>query len=196
MQKKLVFGLVVLVILAAIAYFAFNQREPENKDSTFIDQQKRLKGPCPGPLKEWGKFHILPNWYACHPAVKDEEVLYQFSNTKEPVVRRVVAVAGDSFILVEDKLHRAWNLKIDGKTVLDGGNTPHFFGKIDVPSMISLQGKEGKGVLKSGTAIIFSDTSPGQLDSGVFGVVDQVDFLGRVESTKADSAKPEARANE
>ena len=190
------------VIVAATAAFAvlsliiiFKDHLRPEKKSSYISEQERLKGPCPGKtetlvakdpamsalLPEGTKFHMIENWYACKPVERGDLVMYRYSFQRDPVVRQVVGVPGDKFELVEDKVHHSWNLLVNGKLILDKDKEAHYFGALGRPSVLSLYAKNGKGTLNPKNSIVFNKTSPSQLDSGMFGVVNVDDFLGKVE---------------
>ena len=185
MNKKLLLACVLLAFVGVIIFFMSSGNKIPRDGLTLIEQDRKLKGACPGPVEVVSGEKVVTNWYACHKVQKGDSVLYQFSGTKPAVIRTVVAVENDEFTWVEDKKHQAWNLKVDNKLVLDADKNPHFFGRFGIPPMISLNAGKTSGVLKKDTVIIFAKDSPGGLDSSMFGVVNQVDYLGKVESEAA-----------
>ena len=182
MNKKILLALGLVLVIGAVLFFFSPSTKTPTDELTLVEQDKKLHGPCPGAVEIVSGAKVVTNWYACHKVQKGDVVLYQFSGTKPPVIRTVAAVENDEFSWVEDKKHQAWNLKVDSKMVLDADKNPHFFGRFGTPPMISLNAGKTSGVLKKDTAIIFANESPGGLDSSMFGVVNQVDFLGKVEA--------------
>jgi hypothetical protein len=102
-----------------------------------------------------------------------------------PVVRIARGVPGDKFELISDKPNHAWNIKINGKFVLDNVGKPYFFGA-ETPPTLSLYEKSHHGLLGPGEAIIFSSFPPGDKDSGVSGLASVDDLVGRVEEVTTE----------
>jgi hypothetical protein len=148
---------------------------PVEKEITVDDAQMF------GPSEKGKKLRLLENWYDCHPLKAGELVYYRYSRSKDPVVRVLAAIPGDHFSLVKDSKASRWNLKVNGRLVKDSGGGVYFFGNAHAP-LLSLYEKSNKGLLSDGNAIVFSRHPPGSLDSGMFGVVDVQDLLGKIET--------------
>ena len=124
---------------------------------------------------------VTLNWYGCNPLERGALVYYRFSTTLPPIVRFLRAVPGDKFEVVRDKERDAWNLKVNGELVMDEtGEKPYFFGA-KPPATLSLYEKQSKGILANGDVILLAAVSPGQNDSGIFGVANVADILGKAE---------------
>lgn len=124
---------------------------------------------------------VEPNYYRCHPVERGDYVVYRFSDRSEPVIRRVVAIPEDRFQLELDEKSRGWNLIVNGEAVVDlRDESPYFFGVPETRPPLSLAAEKRKGILASGEYIVLSTRAPGDLDSGMFGVVDTSSLAGRV----------------
>jgi hypothetical protein len=178
-NPRIVAVIIVLLIAAGIAMYRY--RSHQKPVMTYVSEQARRKGPCPGKEEKFqaeGKsYRLLTNWYACHPVERGDLVYLRFSDRLDPVVRRVYGIPKDHFKVTADKAHRAWNLLINEKMVVDQQTKPRFFGA-EKPPLLSLYEKTE---LKPGTFIVFAEASPGSQDSGTLGVVNSDDFLGKVE---------------
>lgn len=184
---------VVLVLILSVGLIFMKLRNKEFVEPREILRQKFKTGACPGPLQllkmndttmtgifELGqKLELLPNWYACKPIHRGESVYYQFTSTHDPVVRVVAAVPGDRFKIVENSLHQAWSIEINGELYQAGG-APYYFGRAGVRPALSLY--EKNGALGAEEVILFSNLPPGGNDSGIFGIASIDDLLGRVQA--------------
>jgi len=172
-----------ILIVCGIAILVMKSR-PQLPKTSFIDDQKRRAGPCPGPketIQVDGKsYSYLPNWYACHPAERGDRVYFRFSSSLPPVVRTIQAIPGDHAELVKDGTHHRWNLKVEDELVRDADHELHFFGN-QTPPVLSLYLKGKAAELKEKNYIVFDDHSPSRMDSGTLGVVSSDDFLGKIE---------------
>ena len=135
-----------------------------------------------GMLEIRQQFRVRQNWYACHPVQHGDLVLYQYTSTKEPVVRIVAGIPGDHFQLVENQLPGNWNIEVNGELYHDK-DSPHFFGRSGIAPTLSLF--EKRGALKAGELILFSSVSPGSNDIGLFGLANIEDDIGKVEPIRS-----------
>ncbi|MEQ1876747.1 MAG: hypothetical protein ABL958_08875 [Bdellovibrionia bacterium] len=188
-KRNAVIAFAALILIAAGIYFLYPRETPKPQFGGAKDQ------PCPGETieienpdghlgtiaKKGQKLKITLNWYACNPLERDALVYYRFSSTLDPIVRIVRAVPGDKFKVVRDEKRGAWNLEVNGALIMnEDGKDPYFFGG-KPPATLSLYEKQSKGVLGNGDVIMFAAIAPGQNDSGIFGVANVVDIVGRVE---------------
>jgi|GEM_PF-5219590 len=118
-------------------------------------------------------------WYLCHPIQVGDLVLYRFSSEKPPVVKRVVAVGGQSISVEIDPAGQGWILTVD-KQVIDPAK-PYIFGSATAPPPLKLYADQNHDVIQQGHVVLFSAFPPGDSDSGIFGVVSVEDVIGHVE---------------
>jgi hypothetical protein len=197
-KKKTLIILLVFVFTGWFAYFylgllSIRKEHPVVAEAPPSPEPQPTGPPCPGEafeaemqdpymrgiIEKGQKFRVLPNWYACHPLTNGDYVYYRYSTNRTPVVRIVRAHEGDKFELVPDEKHHSWNIKING-TLLVAGGEPHYFGG-EPPPPLSLYEKPRNGILGKNEAIVFSSKAPGDIDSGVFGLVNIIDLVGKVE---------------
>jgi predicted small secreted protein len=184
--KKLIGIGIGIVVVLVVAVVIFKHSGP--KTVTLVDEEKRRAGPCPGEVKtvesDGKHFQVTENWYSCKPQVAGDWVYYRYSFSKPAVVRKVVAIPGDVISIKKDEANKTFNLLVNKKLVVDENGKPHFFGNYPKDPVLSLYAKEGENKLKAGQSVVFGDTSPSMFDSGMFGVVNTDDFLGKAEEIK------------
>ncbi|CAN5498867.1 hypothetical protein BH10BDE1_BH10BDE1_24100 [soil metagenome] len=131
--KKTSFVTVVLVVLAVAGWWVRPGQISEKPKP--ISARKEIYNfdlsACPGKtidvkvadpylrgLVEEGQIvKTEMNAYRCHPIKKGDVALYRFSEFDDPVFRRVIAVGGDHFDVVEDEQNGGWQIKVNGKRV-------------------------------------------------------------------------------
>jgi hypothetical protein len=193
-KKHLGLIVVLVLLLAAAAYFFLRLPGPEpaiaarvRKPIYNFDLNK-----CPGDniqftmndlymrgiVEKDQVVDVTLNWYTCNPPETNDLVLYRFSEFDDPVVRRVVGKAGDSFGVVKDAKGRGWNIVINKKIILSNGK-PHFFG-VDDPPPLWYSTQSRKGILGEREVVLLSSFPPGHLDSATLGIVDLADVIGKV----------------
>jgi hypothetical protein len=132
-----------------------------------------------GIIEKGQKYEVILNYYKCHHIQRDDIVLYSFSQSLEPVIKKVVAVGGDNFDVTKDDQHHAWNLKVNNLIIRTPGLENYYFGS-ETPPTLALYIKPRRGVLKQNEVIVLSTVSPGNTDSGILGVASIRDLVGKI----------------
>lgn len=145
-------------------------------------------GTMAGLIEQGSTYTVFKNYYACHRVQAGDVVLYRFSSKFPPVPRIVRAVPGNKFKLVKDPSKKAWNIQVDGATLMYEGK-PHFFG-VGAPPILALYEKSFKGVLPQNVFILFSNVPPGEIDSANFGVMSLSDIIGKVDVRSQGPIQP------
>lgn len=139
-----------------------------------------------GVVEVGQKVQITMNYYACNKLKPGDIVLYKFSQYEDPVIRRVVGVPGDQFKL-RSVPREGWELSVNGKVITGVKGEPYRFGvdKYDPP--LELAGKQRNFVLPEKELIVLSSFPPGDRDSGIFGLCNQNDIVGKVEVSSEET---------
>jgi len=175
------------MVVVGGAYWLFSKKRTPGKCETHIETFKIKDRQMTGLLSLDQDVKVRMNWYQCNPAEKGDIVLYRYSTEFDPVFKIVRAVEGDEFAVTKDKKWGAWNITINGDMLMDDSKEPHYFGAA-APTVLSLYEKGQKGVLRPGDVLVFSNVSPGQNDSGLYGVANISELIGKVESGDAPAA--------
>lgn len=133
-----------------------------------------------GVVEENQKVKVVMNYYSCNSLKDGDVVLYKYSQYEEPVIRRVVGVPGDSFKLKSVE-HEGWELYVNDKVVTGAKGQPYRFGVDKYAPPLELAARQRKNVLPEKELIVFSSFPPGDRDSGIFGLANQDDIVGKVE---------------
>lgn len=182
-KMKLLTGAIVLVVAVILI---LNRRPQSIQPRTFASEEERRNGPCPGTIEnvqtaDQKTHRLIPNWYACHPVERGDLVYLRFSDRISPVARKVYGIPNDSFQLSFNEQHQGWEIKINGELLKDREKKTFVFGSKN-PPLLSLYERSMKGILTAKSFIVFSETSPGDADSGSLGVVNVDDFIGKIET--------------
>lgn len=182
-------GIAVLALLAALLLRG-KPRPPSEK----LPPNLGARGPCPGKTETYTmsdaylpgliergqEFRVTWNWYACHAPVSGEIALVRLSRSLPPKARVIRAAPGDSLSVTKDASGSRWNLSVNGKLVTDFEGKPYAFGGA-LPPPIQRYVESVGNVLRPGAVVVLSTRSPGDGDSGLFGVTGVDDLVGRVE---------------
>jgi hypothetical protein len=205
-RPEIILTIIGIVLLLA-AVFSYLRHQSEKGEEIGNYPKKVHGGACPGETKtltandvymrgvlEKGQpYKVVMNYYDCQPVKDGEYVLYSLSENLDPVVKIVRAVGGDHFKLSKDKKHGAWNLIVNDEMVKNvTDNQPYFFGG-EMPATLSLYEKSHKGVLHNDEVILLSSWAPGDSDSGIFGVFNVTDIVGKVEIGKSDGENEDVK---
>jgi len=177
----------VVILAVGGVYFLYSKKRTPGKCETHTESFKVKDRQMSGVLALDQEVKVIMNWYKCNPAEKGDIVLYRYSPEFDPVVKIVRAVEGDKFTVTKDKKWGAWNITINGDMLMDDSKEPHYFGAA-APTVLSLFEKGQKGKLGPGEVLVFSNVSPGQNDSGLYGVANISELIGKVESGDAPPA--------
>lgn len=184
----------LLVVVAAVLFYGHHTRLRDDLTPQSLYDFDPNK--CPGKtyrlkmadlymrgLLEFGEeFKASMNWYKCNQPVVGDMVLYRFSGSTMPVVRRIVAVAEDLIAVKHEKAAGYWILLVNDQMVKSETGTPYFFGGSAEPPL-KLYEKTHGGKISAGEAVVFSSFPPGSDDSGVFGVIAVQDIVAKVTKT-------------
>ena len=134
----------------------------------------------PGILEPGQPIKILWNWYACHEPERNDLALIRISRNLPPKIKVIRAVPGDSIKLSLNKKARRWALIVNNAPVLDFQNKPYLFAGEALPP-IGRYLKAHQNALSPRDTIALSTRSPGEFDSGLFGIVGGDDLMAKVE---------------
>jgi hypothetical protein len=197
--KKYSLLILAIVVSGLICWFLFLQTPPPPPEIPVSSQKKAIYNfdikHCPagekiltaadiymtGVLDKGTPFKTKLNWYLCHDLHRGDLVLYRFSFNDNPVVRRAVGIPGDRYEVVLNELGQGWNLKINQKYTTDQDGKKSHFGVKESSPPLALYSNSKNAKLGPNEAILLSNISPGQNDSGGFGIVTTNDIIGSVE---------------
>jgi signal peptidase I len=187
-RSHLILGFIVVLTAAGLLYWRFFSRPSDaNKEIYSFDTQK-----CPagiidfevpdvymrGRLEKGAKIKVELNWYHCHEPKRDDLVLYRYSWKRDPVIKRIVALPGDTIRLNKDPEGRGWNLYVNDERIGED-DQPFFFGVKNVKPPLELYAEANKGRVKPGHVVLLSSFPPGDSDSTIFGAIDLGDVVGK-----------------
>lgn len=114
----------------------------------------------------------------CGDIAVGDWVAFQPRGSKQAVLRRVVAVSGQSFRVepAEDS-NQGWRLKVQGEWVRSLDGSEYFFGGSASPPL-KLQEDANQGVVPKDALILLSAKGPGFMDSSRVGFYLREDILG------------------
>lgn len=130
------------------------------------------------PLIEPGEtVKVLFGYYNCHNVEREDIIVYDYAGNKDPIIKIVKGVPGDTFALKESG--SGWNILINGQILKNSEGQPYLISGNEY-KMLSLYVKDYP-VIPENTFLILGNLASGSLDSTHFGLVQKSGILGKVE---------------
>jgi hypothetical protein len=181
-------------VLIALVNFVNRAKIRLPSHPNYYTESLGKNAPCPGSIKsQTFNSNFLPdklngekpmkvtwNWYACHAPKSGDIALVRISKDLPPVPKVIRAVEGDTLAVQMNSSKSAWNLWVNGKIVPDYRNSPYYFGGKVLPMIGRNLQKRGLR-LGSQDVVALSTRSPGEMDSGIFGILSVEDLVAKVE---------------
>jgi signal peptidase I len=158
----------------------------------FHENQGIFNGQCPikieerivrgrslqGLIEDGQIIKALFGYYNCHKIVRGDVVLYDFAGNKEPVIKIVKGIEGDSFHLM--KVDGGYHILINGEIIKNAQGEPYLIDHSGY-KMLSLYEKDYRGIIPKDAYLIMGNITSGATDSSRFGFVGVRDILGKAE---------------
>lgn len=132
-----------------------------------------------GLLKDGQEITVLKGYYKCNKVKRDDIIIYPYAGNPIPIVKSVKAVPGDRFELQKDK-NNLWNILVNSEILTTSDGTPYALSE-PKSKMLALYVNSYHGVVPMDAYIILGNLPGGTVDSTQFGLVNRVDFIGKVE---------------
>lgn len=189
-QKKSFWSTDVMVILLMLVggFLVYSGLNPDATE--FVErgvcEEKRVNGimrsqQMRGVIESGETYDVRLHYYDCNEVGINDIVAFEISNDAGWIVKTVKGLPGQEVELVENKGFGAWSIKVDGEYVLQSDGAPVYFGRYPLKSPLGLYLKRHNNRLAANHHLVFSAVSPGINDSGILGVVDRQQILGKVE---------------
>lgn len=150
-------------------------------DTTSCYNQSRftVRGNSLEPIIKAGKsVEVLTGYYNCNPVLREDIVVYNYSGNKNPIIKVVKGIPGDTISLSKNG-DNYWNILINGEILRNSENIPYQLTEKEY-KIISLYIKDYNGVIPENTYLIMGNKPKGSLDSRRIGLVDKKDIVGKV----------------
>jgi len=174
-SKKLIFALALGLIIAGGVFYILSGERCE------VQAEERIvRGGSLSPLIENGDtVKVLFGYYNCHKIKRNDVVAYYYAGNKDPLIKIVRGVPGDSFKL-EQTEQGAWHIIINGEILKNSAGYPYLISGKRY-EMLALYEKDYKGEIPDGAYLLLGNITSGAQDSTRFGLVGRSDILGKVE---------------
>jgi len=141
-------------------------------------EERTVRGTSLSPLIEPGDtVKVLFGYYNCHNVERGDVVAYDFAGNKDPIIKIVKGLPGDTFELKENG--SGWNILINNQALKNSEEKPYLISGNSY-KMLSLYAKDYP-IIPENTYLILSNLTTGGIDSTHFGLIDKSDILGKVE---------------
>ena len=175
-SKKLIFALALGLIIAGGVFYILSGERCE------VQAEERIvRGGSLSPLIESGDtVKVLFGYYNCHKIKRNDVVAYYYAGNKDPLIKIVRGVPGDSFKL-EQTEQGAWYIIINGKILKNSAGEPYLVSGKRY-EMLALYEKDYKGVIPEQAYLIMGNLISGAMDSTRYGLVHKNDILAKAEA--------------
>ncbi|MDD5377208.1 MAG: signal peptidase I [Candidatus Gracilibacteria bacterium] len=182
--------LLILAIIVCSLYFALrgsggekkisSTSEISKKDCTVTQTTETVSGnSMMGLLENGQEITVLKGYYRCNEVKRNDTIIYPYAGNPIPIVKSVKALPGDRFGLKKDKTG-LWNILVNDVILTTSNGTPYALSE-PKSKMLALYADSYHGVIPADAYIILGNLPGGTMDSTQFGLVNRVDFIGKVQ---------------
>ncbi len=187
-NKNTIVIIAVLVALLLIFFLVFMMRSSEegaesvlddiNRECITAEEEKTVRGSSMSPVVEDGDVvQALFSYYMCNEVERGDVVLYRYSMERDPLIKSIRGLSGDSFSLSETE--NGWNILINESVLETSEGDPYLLSE-NRKEMLSLYERDYEGVIPDDAYLIMSNVSSGAMDSTRFGLVHKNDIVAKV----------------
>lgn len=130
-----------------------------------------------GLIDEGSEVKILFGYYDCHPIQKGEIIAFHYNNDKNPIIKTVRGVAGDTFRIVKSDPN--FEIQVNNSVVKNSLDQTYWLDNKEA-EMLKLYESDYNGIIPNNSYLILGNAASGSIDSRRFGLVDKEDILGKV----------------
>ncbi|RKZ32841.1 signal peptidase I [bacterium] len=172
-SNKNIIGLSILLLGMVISY----SQSDTLPDDIWIEE-RIIRGRSMMPLLQPGQtIQALFGYYEHYPIQRDDVVLVRYAGNKNPLIKIVKGIPGDSLALAYSK--SGWNIIVNGEPLLNSeGKKYNISGK--GYKMLSLYVRDYNGVIPKNTYLILGNDPTGSLDATRFGLISKSNIIAKV----------------
>ncbi len=129
-----------------------------------------------GIVENGANVTVLAGYYHCNPLKRGDIIVYNYSGNKNPLIKIVKGIAGDSFSL--QKTTGGAILLINNISQKTSTGSPYLLddGRYQ---LLQLYVRDFAGVIPKNSALILGNNPAGTIDSSYFGLVSVNDIIGK-----------------
>jgi signal peptidase I len=129
-----------------------------------------------GLIESGEKVTAYFGYYNCHEPERGDIVLIDYAGNKNPIIKIVKGVPGDSFSLKE--ANGGWNILVNNK-VLKNSQEKEYVTDQRGYRMLSLYAKDYNNKIPSSAFLVMGNLVGGSIDSTAFGLIGKNDIIAR-----------------
>lgn len=180
-KKKTILVIVFLFALFSVFIF-FNKTEDMGnvqEKQCYSVEERIVNGTSLDPMiKDGDTINVFLGYYDCHQIEREDIVVYQYSKSKDPVIKIVKGIPNDKFEVKQTEL--GYNIVINDQAAVNSESDPYLLKEANI-RMLSLYQKNYKGVIPEDAYLILGNLTSGSFDSTQFGLISENDIIGKVE---------------
>lgn len=131
-----------------------------------------------GLVNDGQTIKVLKDYYECNSVQRGDIVIYNYSASKEPIIKIIKGLPGDNFELQNNGSGK-YNILVNNKILKISTGQPYELSEAK-HKMLALYEKDYKGIIPNDAYLILGNQVGGSLDSTRFGLVGKEGFIGKV----------------
>ncbi|MCX6760599.1 MAG: signal peptidase I [Candidatus Nealsonbacteria bacterium] len=197
MKNKKLFYIFLAVFLptALILFFilVFSKNNPKQEavqepiqalECVTSVEERTVEGTSLGGIIEpEEKVIVYFGYYKCNDPKKGDMVIIDYAGNKNPIIKIVKGVAGDSFSLKEAS--GGWNILVNGEVLKNSQGREYVISQGGY-RMLSLYAKDYNNKIPENAFLVMGNLIGGSIDSTAFGLIGKNDIIGKAYASSAN----------
>lgn len=129
-------------------------------------------------LEEGQEVRALYGYYDCNDVSRGDIVLFSYTGSETPLIKRVRALPDDTFALVES--NGAWNILVNNEILKNSAGAPYALDN-NAARLLQLYEHDYNGTVPENAYMLLGEFPEGSTDSTRFGLVDKSGILALVD---------------
>jgi len=189
-KNKKFFYLFLAVLFITAWFLVFTSFFPKNNPKQGLNQEPNQNLGCvtsieertvegislQGIIEPEEKVTVYFDYYKCHEPERGDIVLIDYAGNKNPIIKIVKGVSGDSFSLKETS--GGWNILINNEVIRNSQGKEYVISQNGY-KMLSLYANDYQNKIPEGAFLVMGNLVNGSIDSTVFGLISQDDIIGK-----------------
>ncbi len=175
MPRQKILFFIALFLLGGTFFLLWNDYENPRCIEDIITSQVSGRS-LEGVVTEGSRVEILKGFYHCNKLHREDLIVYQTEDGRDPLIKIVKGISGDRFFL--EKVGESWRIRINGKFLRTSQGEPYQFRGSKAEILLKEQ-ERSDGLIPSGYALIFGNIAQGSVDSSRFGLIPLGKIIGK-----------------
>ena len=171
--KRTIFIISFFIFTLTIFYSTYISKIPKNNPIQEITKTMTINGNSMTPIiNNGGEIKVQLNYYQKNTPKRCDIIVYQYSETKNPIIKRIRGIPNDKFEYKNN------NIYINNRILTNSKNETYNINS----KMLTLYANEYP-IIPKDTYLILGETNVGTFDSSKIGLIHKTNIIGFVKTT-------------